>query len=200
MKYSHIAFALLLGGAFATPIAEPQQPSDIDDILDAYDAIPDVADAAAPFGDPSTSSVTYNPTVVASAISSMVATATGAVITSYPTDISARDISLVKRGSCQPEPPGNYPNVPAPDTASNFLDFSPILALAENATTPADYALAPGFINLEAAAQSPTYMTYISSDLTSYDPAVCAAACDSILGCISFNICKCPITAFPNSI
>jgi hypothetical protein len=187
MRCSHLSFALFLGGAFAIPVAEPQ---DLD--LDAYDAVPTAPIVGAPIGNSVTSSVAYDPSAVAAAATTIASAAATTTAASAATSSPASS-RLTKRGSCLPDTPGNYitiaPPVAADDSPSSFLNYAPFTSDALNAVAPPGYVLAPGYQNLDAAAQSSTYLTYISSDLTSYDPDLCAARCDSILGCSSFNIC-----------
>jgi hypothetical protein len=76
-----------------------------------------------------------------------------------------------------------------PDDPADFLAYPPFTTAAENAVAPPGYFLAEGYQNLQASASDPSYLTYVSSQLTSYDPAACAALCTSIAGCVSFNIC-----------
>jgi hypothetical protein len=199
MRSSHLISTVLLSGAFAIPIAEPQ---DID--FDAYDAICWAPAVGAPVGDAVTSAASYNPTaVVSSIIASDISSAAAATTTA---DAAAATTAgacaatetpaasrLTKRGTCAPQSPGNYitiePPVAPDDSPNSFLNYAPFTSSAMNAVTPPDYVLVPGFQNLQYSAQNPTYLTYISSGLTFYDVNQCAAKCDSILGCSSFNIC-----------
>lgn len=180
MKASTVLSLALLGFATASPV-----PQDID--FDSYEDIPVLPDLAAPIGAPTTTVVvsTYNPTVAAS---EAVAAATE---TSDP-DLTRRHV--IKRGSCLAQPAGNGPAV-TPDTDSAFLANPAFATAANSAVAPPGYFLAVGYKNLQASASAPSYQTYISSSLTKYDPAVCAAKCNSISGCVSFNICR----SFPSS-
>lgn len=196
MRSSLLISTILLSGAFAVPIAEPQ---DLD--LDAYDAICWAPAVGAPIGDDVTTTVSYNPTaavasIVASDISSAaIAAATTTAGACAPTETPAAS-RLAKRGSCAPQNPGNYitigPPVAPNDSPNSFLNYAPFTSDAMNAVAPPDYVLVPGFQNLQYSAQNPIYLTYISSDLKFYDVNQCAAKCDSILGCTSFNICTYP--------
>jgi hypothetical protein len=80
--------------------------------------------------------------------------------------------------------------VSEPDTDTAFLAYAPFASAALDATDPPGYFLVEGFQNLQAAASDPSYITYVSSELTSYDPTACAALCTTMSGCNSFNICK----------
>jgi hypothetical protein len=165
MKISAAYSATLLGFALATPVAEPQ---DID--FAAYNAIPMATPVSAPVGVVPDS----NPYDPATAAAAAAAAAAG---------------DLTKRGSCAAQPAGNFPTV-SPDTVAAFEANPEFTAIADAATTPAGYFLSAGYQNLNASASDPTYLTYISSQLTCYDTVACAAACTKMAGCISFNICK----------
>jgi hypothetical protein len=84
MQLLSVVSVALLGFAAAAPVAEPQ---DID--FDAYNAIPDAPDVTAPVG--------VVPQVVDYSPSGAAASAAAASIS-----------DLSKRGSCAPEPVGNY--------------------------------------------------------------------------------------------
>jgi len=205
MRSSHLISTILLSGAFAIPIAEPQ---DLD--IDAYDAICWAPAVGAPVGNAVTTAASYNPTAVVSSIiasdisapaaaatttaDAAAATTTAGACAATGTPAASR---LTKRGTCAPQSPGNYitiePPVAPDDSPNSFLNYAPFTSVATNAVAPPDYVLVPGFQNLQYSAQNPTYLTYISSGLTSYDVNQCAAKCDSILGCSSFNICTYPI-------
>jgi hypothetical protein len=169
MKTSTAFSLALLGFATASPVALPQ---DID--FDSYDSIPVSPDLSAPIG-------AVAPAVVSSYAPSVAASAAAAGAT------AATDADLTKRGSCSAEPAGNGPLV-SPDTDAAFLANPAFTTAALSATAPSGYFLAAGFQNLQASASDSSYLTYISSPLTSYDPAQCAAKCTSISGCTSFNI------------
>ncbi|KAH7393273.1 hypothetical protein BKA64DRAFT_709623 [Cadophora sp. MPI-SDFR-AT-0126] len=169
MKLSAVLPVALLSLAMAAPVAEPQ---DID--FDAYEAIEIVPDATAPIGAFVPAANTYDQD---SAIEEAVASA-----------IDPADPDLTKRGNCLAAPPGNGPVTSSPDTAEAFLANPVYSSAALGAATPPGWFLVDGYKNLHASAASPTYMTYTSSSLTSYDPAKCAAICASKTGCTSFNI------------
>lgn len=70
------------------------------------------------------------------------------------------------------------------DSAAHFV-ADPLLALeAVQAQTPCNYTRA--FVGLKASNNAPGYMQY--QDIEYYNPAMCAAICDSLAGCASFNI------------
>lgn len=163
MQLISVVSVALLGFAAAAPVAEPQ---DID--FDAYNAIPNAPDITAPVG--------VVPQVVDYSPAGAAASAAAASIS-----------DLSKRGSCLPEPAGNYPTV-TPDDPTDFLANPAFATAAESAVAPPGYFLAEGYQNLQASASDPSYLTYVSSQLTSYDPATCAALCTNIAGCVSFNI------------
>lgn len=174
MKASTVLSLALLGFAAASPV-----PQDID--FDAYEAMPVLPEVAAPIGAaPTTTLAAYNQP---SAISEAVAAATE---TSDP-DLTKRD--LLKRGTCKATAPGNGPAV-TPDTAEAFLAKKDFADAANNAKAPSGYFLVDGFTNLQGSINGPSYLTFISDPLTSYDTAACALKCNSIKGCNSFNICK----------
>lgn len=77
----------------------------------------------------------------------------------------------------------------SPDTVDAFLADTDFSTAATNAVAPPGYFLAEGYQNLQASASDPSYLTYVSSQLTSYDPAACSALCANMAGCVSFNIC-----------
>ncbi|KUJ19895.1 uncharacterized protein LY89DRAFT_682731 [Mollisia scopiformis] len=177
MKTSAVLSLALLGLATASPVALPQ---DID--FDSYDSIPVAVDKSAPVNPVvAPAAVSYDPSA---AITSAVSAATAAV----DADLNKREIHLVeKRGSCNASPAGNAPAV-SPDTDIAFLTNPDFATAANGATPPPGYFLAVGYQNLAASASSPSYLTYISDPLTSYDPAQCATACNAMTGCVSFNI------------
>jgi hypothetical protein len=177
MRASIVLSATLMGLAFAAP--KPQTSDDLDDILAAYDAIPDAPDVSAPVGD-APQPIAYNPTAAAS---SAIADATDVSTPSFSSKMKKR------QAACSPEPAGNYPAV-QPDDTAHFLDNPDFASAANTAPTPPGFFLVDGFQNLQASASDSSYLTYISSPLSSYDTNQCAAKCTSIQGCVSFNICK----------
>lgn len=79
-----------------------------------------------------------------------------------------------------------------PDTAEAFQNFEAFgedaLNYAYAGNLPSGYNVVPGFVNLNAAAQSPSYLSTVEPAV--YDPEICAALCEEIDGCRSFNICE----------
>lgn len=155
----------------------------------AYNAVPVVADAAAPMGDAPAASFSYSPSSAASAAAAA-ATESVTVIAasqpvSSPTPIPISDV-------CQPRSPGAGPTVSNPDTADAFTSFAQFSSDATNAQVPLGYTRILTASN--SAAQDSTYMMY--QLFSSYDTAGCAALCTSNRGCNSFNICKYVIGCF----
>ena len=151
--------------------------------MDAYESIMETVTAdAPPFGQVSeTATPTYDRT---SAISE--ATAEIATPTSFATAVR-RQVQCTTRSY-------NGPQVTEPaDSDTAFLGYQPFSdsaqAAAAPASWPAEYKLIPGFVNLKGSGQSTSYITY-TAQLSGYSLAECAAKCDSIVGCVSFNICK----------
>lgn len=85
---------------------------------------------------------------------------------------------------------GNGPKV-TPDTDTAFLS-NPVFsaaATAAAASPPTGFHVATNWVNLQGSNGDNTgYLTYISSQLSSYDPNQCAAFCSSTANCISFVI------------
>ncbi|KAM0128194.1 hypothetical protein ACHAP3_008415 [Botrytis cinerea] len=172
---STITLSTLLAVATATPFLKARSLD-----ISAYKAVPTVPVTGAPAGNTVTASITYNPSSVASAA---IAAATSSVAI-----VNRRHKRSSCSNTCAVLAAGNGPSVNSPDTAAAFQADQNLADAALNAVTPPDYALVDGFQNVDAAAQSATYLTYISDSVTSYDPAICANACNNIQGCTSFNI------------
>jgi len=85
----------------------------------------------------------------------------------------------------------NGPLVTNPDTPGAFKAYAPFSSAstvwAADHNLPDDYVTVPGFVNLNAAAQNPGYLSSIEP--ASYDPVECALYCDNEPACVSFNIC-----------
>ena len=73
-----------------------------------------------------------------------------------------------------------------PDTPAAFAGNSGYDQAALTAATPTGYSEV--FKDLDAAAITYYYLGFVT--LTSYSPAACASACNSLALCSSFNICK----------
>lgn len=71
-----------------------------------------------------------------------------------------------------------------PDTSAAFRALDYFFERAANAVTPSNYIR--HFQNYDGASQGSGFLT--SSFLGQYDPAQCAAICDSTSKCVSFNI------------
>jgi hypothetical protein len=84
---------------------------------------------------------------------------------------------------------GNAP-VTSPDTPQDFVKNIVYSSAALNAATPAGYS--PVFINQLGSASDPSYMTYTTTNMASYNVAACANICTDMSGCYSFNICMWP--------
>jgi hypothetical protein len=80
--------------------------------------------------------------------------------------------------------PNAYGPPTIPDTVDAFKSNTNYQDLANNAKTPPGYD--QSFKNLNAAVQGSGYLGY--KLLTSYDPSVCSAYCDSTSTCTGFNI------------
>jgi hypothetical protein len=84
-----------------------------------------------------------------------------------------------------PQPTGALP-ASSPDTPDSFSNNLYFGQQALDAATPAGYRLT--FQNFYTAETSYYYLGF--ETLSSYSPATCAAACNGISTCSSFNICK----------
>ncbi|CAD6441785.1 ca94745b-74a2-466d-bc4a-aa2a58e6fe5c [Sclerotinia trifoliorum] len=172
---STIAFSALLAVATANPFLKARTLD-----ISAYKAVPTAPARGAPAGNTVTASITYNPKSVSDAA---VAAATVSVAV-----INRRHKRSTCPSTCAALPAGNGPRVNSPDTVAAFEADLNLSDAALNAVTPPGYVRVDGFQNVHAAAESATYLTYISDSFTSYDPAICANACNDIQGCTSFNI------------
>lgn len=85
---------------------------------------------------------------------------------------------------CEPLPQG-HGTVPTDDTAGGFAAWTEYATIARAAVAPAGYSKAFG------PKQSTTNdQFYMGTDLLeTYDPSVCAAACETKQGCSGFDIC-----------
>ncbi len=186
MKFSFGLLALA-GLAVATPV---QKRQDID--FDAYDSVPTEAPKAAPEGVTAVQSTTlsYNPSAAASLAANAVPT--DVIPDHAPTTTSGpekRDTpaGVLTSGCTAAVQAGNAP-LTSPDTSQDFLANSVYSSAALNAQTPNGYTVA--FSNQLASAEDPSYLTYTTKGMTSYDPNICASLCTDEAGCFSFNICK----------
>ncbi|KAB8304902.1 hypothetical protein EYC80_004228 [Monilinia laxa] len=170
-----VALSAFLAVATATPFLKPRSLD-----ISAYKAVTTAPVRGAPAGNTATASLKYNPTSVANAAI--------AAATSSAAIVNRRNKRSTCPSTCAVLSAGNGPSVNNPDTAAAFEADKNLANAALKAVTPADYVLVDGFQNIDSAAQSATYLTYVSDSVTSYDPAICANACNAIQGCIAFNI------------
>jgi len=187
---STIILSALAVVASASPFLKPRSLD-----ISAYKAVPTVPVTGAPAGNTATPTVKYNPALATPIVIDIVS-----ILKSLPTLPSILPITWplatgsatpkrkTKRTTCPANPVANGPAVNSPDTPAAFQSSTVFADAALNAATPENYTLVDGFKNVEASAQDATYLTYISDALTSYDPAICAKACNDIQGCTSFNI------------
>jgi hypothetical protein len=61
---------------------------------------------------------------------------------------------------------------------------------ATTATEPNGYGIISGFQDLNTIVGKTPNLLLVSDRYTMYDPAACAARCNTIAGCRAFNICK----------
>lgn len=83
---------------------------------------------------------------------------------------------------------GNGPHV-SPDTDSAFLSNAAFSAAATAAAVkpPARFSVVPHWIDLTGSnGDNSGYLTYVSSQLSSYNPDQCAQLCDDMTNCVSF--------------
>ncbi|KAI1077785.1 hypothetical protein F5B20DRAFT_592509 [Whalleya microplaca] len=135
------------------------------------DSAPKPTSVSIPVG-PTAQVVTYNLSAA-----TLAATATPLPVVA----IEKRQIAA--RTACEPQPTGAGP-VPSPDTDSAFVDFSGFSSIAANASVPSGYNMT--FSNLHAGNNAYGYMGYTT--FSSYDTGACASQCDTISGCLGFNI------------
>jgi hypothetical protein len=178
MKTSVIILYILSGLAIASPLEKRQ---DFD--FDAYNSAPNIPDIAAPVGDAAPQeTVSYDSTKLATAAASLATAANSEAV------VNKRQVACTTRSY-------NGPQVTTPtDTPEAFQSYAPFAvsatAAAQPAAIPSGYALVPDFINLAASVQDSHYLTYTTRGLSDYDPSICASKCNTMAGCISFNICK----------
>ena len=194
MKTATLLSTLILGLASASPL-QKRQDLPIGD-YDSAIAAGAGSDSGPPVGDAAPESVvSYDPTKVASEIVAHVTEESVAEATKDTAEVINVDIK--RRGTpvtCTTRT-FNGPRVTDPaDTLAAFQNNPEFAEAATNAAkaanVPSGYAVVPGFVNLKASNQDPSYLTYISSKLTGYNPEVCAQHCNTLSGCNGFNICK----------
>ena len=165
-------------------------------IDDYEDIVATVVADAPPFGQVSeTATPTYNQ---ASAISEATAEAVSQASEAIEAAATESAATTLERrvASCTARP-FNGPQVTEPaDSDSAFLGYQLFAdtanAAAQPSAWPAEYKLVNGYVNLLGSGQSTSYLTY-TAKIDGYNLAQCAAKCDSIVGCVSFNICECPV-------
>lgn len=104
---------------------------------------------------------------------------------SAPLDAAAPEArGLEKRTACAPQVPLGSGPMTSPDTASDFLANPVYNNFANNATIPTGYTRV--FVGQNAASSTYGYLGY--TNMVAYDPSSCAAKCNAITGCASFNL------------
>ncbi|KAJ4418303.1 hypothetical protein N0V85_001503 [Neurospora sp. IMI 360204] len=199
-----ILSSLFLGLVSASPLHQKRQDLPFDRYDESVAAGADSTDTPPAGDDAPQMNGTFNPDAVAADI---VAT----VVDTPPAEAQASNdappevitINLLKRSGtnvARADPPAtscivrtfNGPQVSNPDTPEAFTSYADFATAATDATkaanVPSGYAVVPNFVNLKAVAKDKSYITYTSSKLTTYDPKKCAAICDTLAGCTSFNI------------
>ncbi|KAI0599552.1 hypothetical protein F4775DRAFT_591339 [Biscogniauxia sp. FL1348] len=167
MKTTTVLLPTLAALARASPLVARQ---DID--FDLVDSAPDPSTVSIPIG-PTAQSVTYN-------LASATAAATA---TPLPVEAVEKRGLVAARSACDALPVGAGPT-PVPDTADAFLEYYLLSNAAINAEVPTGYEQT--FSNLQASSSAYGYLGYTT--LSSYDTAAAATQCDSITGCLGFNI------------
>ncbi|KAK3351749.1 hypothetical protein B0H65DRAFT_132905 [Neurospora tetraspora] len=193
-----ILSSLLLGLVSASPLHQKRQELPFESYDESVAAGADSTDAP-PVGDavPQTVS-TFDPDAVAETVVATVVDtppAEAQASTDAPPEVITVT-NLLKRTdapatSCIVRT-SNGPHVSSPDTPEAFTSYADFATAATDATkaanVPSGYAVVPNFVNLKAVAKDKSYITYTSSKLSFYDPKKCAAICDTMAGCTSFNI------------
>jgi hypothetical protein len=165
------AFAAM---AVANPVPQPQGFD-----WKAIDALAPIPTVTIPVVDVAAkaSTVAFDPSAAASSIAAVVKDS--GVDSAPASALKARAATV----TCKPQPLGAGP-VPSPDTPEAFLAYDYFKAQATAAPTPAGYY--NSFTNLQASNNAYGYMGYTL--LNEYSTDACAAKCDAIKGCASFNI------------
>ncbi|THV78875.1 hypothetical protein D6D29_07325 [Aureobasidium pullulans] len=160
-----LAFSALAALAAAAP--RPQ--------LINLDEIPDYTPTVTMVPGLTAQVVTYDPTAAISAAA--------ADVTDSPLLQEKRDL-LQARAACAAQPTmANVYNIDV-SSASAFRADTIAAGKANNAVTPSGYAL--NFQNSGKASSAYGYLGY--QTVPSYDPSICANKCNSITGCLAFNI------------
>lgn len=176
MRYLSLVPALMAAGSLAAPA--PQQI----DFLKIDQELPETTLVIPVTAKPTI--ITYDPTAAIESV---------ADATHSPVAAQKRNTDRVLNNSgcnaCQPQPTiANSYNVDL-STDNAFLADANIAAAANNAVTPSGYTQV--FQNKQAASNGYVYMGYqVLESSPAYDPSVCATKCNSIAGCLAFNICR----------
>lgn len=183
--HSYTALTLLLAGL---GFAQDLPMEDYEGIVATV-----VADAP-PFGAAlATETPTYvQASAIAEATAEAVSLASEAKASVVPTTLVKRVVACTTRAF-------NGPQVTEPaDSDAAFLGYQPFadeaIAAADSSKWPGEYKLIDGYVNLHGSGQSTSYLTY-TAQIDGYNLEQCAARCDSIVGCVSFNICEYPNAA-----
>ncbi|KAI5924611.1 hypothetical protein F4810DRAFT_131990 [Camillea tinctor] len=167
MKTTAVLLPTLAALVRASPLVARQ---DID--FDLVNSAPDPSTVSIPIG-PTAQSVTYD-------LASATAAATS---TPLPVEAVEKRGIVEARSACDALPVGAGPT-PTPDTDTAFLAFDELSYAAINADVPTGYVQT--YSDLQASSSAYGYLGYTT--LSSYDTAAAASQCDSITGCLGFNI------------
>lgn len=174
--YTHaMAAAALARMTFASPIAQGMDLA----VAAALPPAPSYTEATGV----TAQIVTINPT---SLIASALATITDTPLSSAASDPVKRHASVSAVCSGGSPQPSGYGPVSRPDTAAAFAANPVYGRTAKRASTPEGFTEV--FTNLNASSSDYGYLGYTT--LESYDTASCAAQCQAITDCYSFNICE----------
>lgn len=89
------------------------------------------------------------------------------------------------RRTCRAEALGKGPH-PAEDTGAGFKDDEEFAKLAKGTAATAPSGYVQTFSNLQGSSQTSHYLGYHS--LAQYDAGLCAAECNKVTACSSFNL------------
>jgi hypothetical protein len=173
--------------------------TELDFAISSYQDVPVIPDIAAPAGDGTTQMTSVNITQIASDVVDAVYSNTS-VITA--TSIVVANVVQKRQAVICTTRSTNAQQVTVPtDSPDAFQSYAPFAAAASAAAQPANipsgYASVPDFVNLLASAKNSQYLTYTTQGLAAgYNPQVCADKCNSLQGCVAFNICKLYLSSF----
>jgi hypothetical protein len=191
MKSALVVLSVLCGLAVAD--------TELDFVISSYQDVPVIPDIAAPAGDGTTQMTSVNITQIASDVVDAVYSNTS-VITA--TSIVVANVVQKRQAVVCTTRSTNAQQVTVPtDSPDAFQSYAPFAAAASAAAQPANipsgYASVPDFVNLLASAKNSQYLTYTTQGLAAgYNPQVCADKCNSLQGCVAFNICKLYLSSF----